>query len=194
MEELYKCKSIDIRGIGQELKKHYSDIFARSNINTLDKLAIERNKVQHFAIEISPNELTKNLIELYLKIIKPAFKIIQNGNYDATQNGISLYELNDRIAEFEKIFLDVKMGDEFYIGMCPSCKEHHHFIVYDNESYPIYTYCISCDYELRDTSLGNTEYHDCPDCSAHSLVYDIENQAGVCLWQKCFYCQEGGIR
>lgn len=193
MEELYKCKSIDIRGIGQELKKYYPESFARSNIKVLDKLATERNKIQHFAIEISPEELTKNLIELYLKVIKPAFKIIQTGSYSAEQNGISLDSIQERIVAFESSFLNVKIGDGFYIGMCPSCEEHSHFIVYKGESYPIYTYCISCDYKLDDINILSTEYHICPECAAPSLIYDEERQAGVCLWRKCYYCREGGF-
>lgn len=193
MEELYKCKSIDIRGIGQELKKHYGESFTNSNIKVLDKLATERNKIQHFAIEISPDDLTKKLIELYIKLIKPAFKIAQSGEYNEEQNGISLSSINERITEFEKVFLNVKIGDGFYIGMCPSCSEHHHFIIYEGESYPIHTYCISCDYQLNDLNLEAGDYHICPDCSAPSLVYDEKHKAGVCLWRKCYYCQEGGF-
>ncbi|MEO2267918.1 hypothetical protein V1358_11445 [Pseudoalteromonas sp. YIC-656] len=193
MDELYKCKSIDIRGIGQELRKHYPEVFLNSNIKVLDRSAIERNKIQHFAIEVSPEDLTKNLIELYLKVIKPAFKIVQAGSYSVEQNGITLDTINERIFRFENSFLNVKIGDGFYIGMCPSCEEHHHFIIYEGESYPIYTYCISCDYELADINILSTEYHICPECGAPSLVYDETNQAGVCLWRKCYYCQEGGF-
>lgn len=193
MDELYKCKSIDIRGIGQELKKHYPEVFTNNNIKELDRSAVERNKIQHFAIEVSPEDLTKNLIELYLKVIKPAFRIIQTGTYSVEQNGITLDSINERIFAFEKSFLNLKIGGGFYIGMCPLCEEHHHFIIYEDDSYPIYTYCISCNYELIDINILSTEYHVCPECSAASLIYDEANQAGVCLWRKCYYCQEGGF-
>ncbi|TOB48209.1 hypothetical protein, partial [Vibrio parahaemolyticus] len=72
-----------------------------SNIKVLDRSAIERNKIQHFAIEVSPEDLTKNLIELYLKVIKPAFKIVQAGSYSVEQNGITLDTINERIFRFE---------------------------------------------------------------------------------------------
>jgi len=191
MEELYKCKSIDIRGITQELKKHYSDIFTRANIKVLEKLAIERNKVQHFAIEISPKELNDKLLELYLLVIKPAFKIIQSKSYDVGVNGISNDEITERISKFEESFLTIKIGDGFYIGMCPKCTEYHHFIIYDGESYPTYTYCTSCDYELKD--IDPCDYQICPECSWPSLIYDKNSEAGVCLVNKCYYGKEGGF-
>lgn len=191
MEELYKCKSIDIRGIAQELKKHYSSVFTNANIKILESLAVERNKVQHFAIEISPEELNNKLLELYLLVIKPAFKIIQSSNYDKETNGIDIDEINERILKFEKSFLAVKIGDGFYIGMCPKCREHHHFIIYEGKSFPTYSYCVSCDYELKD--IDTSDYQICPECNACSLVYDRDNQAGVCLWKKCYYCKEGGF-
>ena len=191
MEELYKCKSIDIRGITQELKKHYSDTFSKSNIKALEELVIERNKVQHFAIEISPNELNDKLLRLYLLVIKPAFGIIQSNNYDAESNGISNDEITDRISKFEEAFLTIKIGDGFYIGMCPKCEEFHHFIIYDGESYPTYSYCMSCDYELKDIDI--CDYQICPECSWPSLIYDKDNQAGVCLYNKCYYSKEGGF-
>lgn len=193
MDELYKCKSIDINGIGQELRKHYPAIFTNSNIKVLETLAIERNKIQHYAIEIAPEELTKNLIELYLKVIKPAFRLVQNSEYDSAVSGVDLGEINDRIVRFEQSFLNVKIGDGFYVGMCPVCKNSHHFIIYEGDSFPRYTYCISCNYELSDIGILQTEYHTCPECNASSLVYDEQNQAGVCLWKKCYYCKEGGF-
>jgi len=191
MEELYKCKSIDIRGIAQELKKHYSGTFTKSNIKVLEKLAIDRNKVQHFAIEILPKELNEKLLELYLLVIKPAFTIIQSNNYDSDSNGISDEEITVRISKFEEAFLSIKIGEGFYIGMCPKCEELHHFIIYDGESYPTYSYCIACDYELKDLDIHN--YEICPECSWPSLVYDKDNQAGVCLYEKCYYGREGGF-
>jgi len=191
MDELYKCKSIDIRGITQELKKHYPKIFTNLNVKALEKLAIERNKVQHFAIEILPADLNKMLLELYLLIIKPAFKIIQSSNYDMATNGISTIEITERISKFEESFLTLKIGDGFYISMCPKCNEYHHFIIYEGESYPIYSYCVSCDYELKDIDI--CDYQICPECDSPSLIYDSEHQAGVCLWKKCYYCKEGGF-
>jgi len=191
MEELYKCKSIDIRGITQELKKHYSDTFTKSNIKVLEKIATERNKIQHFAIEISPKDLNEKLLELYLLVIKPAFKIIQSNSYDVEANGISKEEITKRISKFEESFLSIKIGDGFHIAMCPKCEEYHHFIIYDGESFPTFSYCISCDYELKD--LDVCDYQMCPECESPSLIYDSENQAGVCLWYKCYYSKEGGF-
>jgi hypothetical protein len=192
IEELYNCKSLNIRGISIEVKKHYDNIFTNTNIKVFEKLAKERNKIQHFAIEISPEVLTNQLLELYLLIIKPAFKIITEHDYSHPKDGISLYEIKERISNFESSFLSIQIGDGFSQGICPVCNSYNNlFIIYEDESYPFYCYCTACDYELKD--IAPESYNICPECDSASLVYDEEYQAGICLWHKCYYCNEGGF-
>ncbi|MEY8215687.1 MAG: hypothetical protein RPR97_14535 [Colwellia sp.] len=191
LDELYNCKSIDIGGISQNLKKHYSDTFKSANVKSLEKLAIERNKFQHFAIEISTEKLKKMLLELYLLVIKPAFKIIQS-SYNTSDKDYS-ENITYRIAKFEESFLTVKTGvsDGFAISMCPKCKDNYHFIIYEENSHPIYSYCLSCDYQLQDlNSCGNEE---CPECGWLTLVYDTKHKAGVCLFDKCYFSNQLGF-
>lgn len=189
INELYKCKSIDIAELGRELRKNYPKIFNDGDIKILNKLALERNKIQHFAIEISPDELIRVLLEMYLRIIKPAFRIIQESDHKNRADLIDIAEINDRIMRFEESFLAVKVGDGFCTGSCPQCNEQHHLIIYENDSYPIYSYCVSCHYELKD--IKSSSYEVCPECGANSLIYDSSKKAGVCLWKECYHCREG---
>ena len=192
VDELYNCKSIDIGGIGRELKKHYPNIFSNSNLKVLDKLAKERNKIQHFAIEILPSELLQKLLQLYFLLIKPAFKIIQKSRPSNLDDDEITYDsIDERVSTFEKEFLKIKIGEGFHQGMCPKCHEYDFFIIFDGESYPFSCYCTTCDYQLKD--ISPEDYHLCPECDSLSLVYDTNEEAGLCLWHKCYYCKEGGF-
>jgi HEPN domain-containing protein len=79
IEELYNCKSIDINEICSELKKHYPSKFDNISRKVIENMSRERNKIQHFAIDIDSTTIKTSLIKLYGKVIKPCFEILNDG-------------------------------------------------------------------------------------------------------------------
>lgn len=186
-DELYRVKSIDINSLCSEIVKHYPSEF-KGKINIVSGLAKERNKIQHFAIDIAPELLSKLLTSLYMDVFKPAFKIILS-DLDYVNQYNSPLEKNIFNAEMK--FLDIQGDSDNYLAMCPKCENHSHFILYKGTGFPVETYCICCDYKNADLDIS--DYLMCPECDAPALIYDKNNSAGVCLYEKCYYAKEGGF-
>lgn len=193
IDELYNCKSIDINEICFELTKHYSHSFDKIAIKTIEGMAKERNKIQHFALEISPDFLKNNLIQLYGKVIKPAFEII---NYADKKNENKLGERIEDLyclmsnADREESILKLSKED-FTRGSCFNCDNYSMFIFFDKQSYPTRFYCTSCPHERRDINID--EFRICPECGNYSLIFDNSIYAGLCLNSKCANHRDGGI-
>lgn len=189
MTELFECKSIDINGICQELKNYYPDKFQRANLKVIQDLAKERNKIQHFAFEMSPNELKGSLLKLYIMVIKPAMKIAgKKAALDTFVEGINKINFDEQATDVEESFLNVDKRNEFTKGGCCHCENYSLFIIYDGESYPIACYCTTCGFER--TNIDMSEFFECPECSAPSVIYDEKLGAGMCLWYRCADCAE----
>ncbi|HGM5003691.1 TPA: hypothetical protein ACKPZR_004675 [Serratia marcescens] len=187
-QELYRCLSVNIAGLRRLVSTHYAAAFSPDGLKVLDTLALERNKIQHFAIEIDPEHLARLLRELYREIYKPAFAILQSDEADLTTHES---DLKEQIVQFEQQFLDIDVEDEYHLAMCPACESWSHFILYRGESYPVETYCTCCDFRL--TNLLPEDHQFCPDCRAASVIYLPERQKGVCLWYKCDYSSYDGF-
>ena len=186
-DESYKLKSIDINSLCDEVMKHYSEEF-KGKLGIVKGLAKERNKIQHFAIEILPEILSKLLSSLYIEVFKPSFRIILSEiDYVNQYNSI----IEKQIIGAEQKFLKIQGDTDNYLALCPSCENHSHFILYKGTGYPVETYCICCDYKNEDIDMS--DYLDCPECGFPSLIFDKENNAGVCLNDKCYYGKEGGF-
>ncbi|EDW3871149.1 hypothetical protein YQ06_000933 [Salmonella enterica subsp. diarizonae] len=186
-DELYKVKSIDINTLCSEVLRHYPVEF-KGKINIVSGLAKERNKIQHFAIDIDPEVLSKLLTSLYVDVFKPSFKIILSDlSYVNPYNS----PLEKQIIDSERKFLDIQGDSDNYLAMCPKCENHPHFILYKGTGYPVDTYCICCDY--KNVDIDASELFVCPECGNPSLIYDEDNLAGVCLYEKCYYAKEGGF-
>ncbi|HFO2533769.1 TPA: hypothetical protein ACHJX8_003689 [Yersinia enterocolitica] len=185
--ELHACKSVDIPRLCVLIKEYYPTEFSEESLKLLKAVAIERNRIQHFAIEINPQFLSLQLHSLYELIYRPAFLVIQYDEMADSWNSA----LREKIISFEKSFLDLAIGDGYDLAMCPNCESWSHFIIHRGQSYPVMTSCICCGYGLKD--LEPWDYHVCPECGAGGLVYDASRGAGVCLWHKCYYSYEGGF-
>ncbi len=186
-DESYKLKSIDINSLCDEVTKYYPTEF-KGKLNIVKGLAKERNKIQHFAIEISPEVLSTLLSSLYIEVFKPSFKIILSElDYVNPYNS----PLEKQIIEAEKTFLKIQGDTDNFLALCPKCESHSHFILYKGTGYPVETYCICCDYKNKDIDIS--DYLKCPECSFHTLIFDGNNSAGVCLNEKCYYGNEGGF-
>lgn len=193
IEELYNCKSIDINELCVELKKHYPSNFDNLGRNIIKNIAKERNKIQHFAIQISPATLKSSLIQLYGKVIKPCFEIINYSNKSEPNIfGEMLEELYCLFenANREEAMLKIK-EDDYTRGDCYNCNHYSMFVFYDKSSYPTRFYCTSCP--LKNDSIEISEFRECPECGANSLLYNDNLIGGICLYYKCSNHLEGGI-
>ncbi|MCV5639095.1 hypothetical protein OFN49_29880, partial [Escherichia coli] len=91
--------------------------------------------LQHFALEVRPQELAMQLSELYQQIFRPAFVIIQS---DETENSWNS-DLRQDIIALEQQFLDITVNQEYTLALCPVCESFSHFILYQGESFPART-------------------------------------------------------
>ncbi|HID3656895.1 TPA: hypothetical protein ACXEV6_004429 [Serratia marcescens] len=187
-QELYRCVSVNIADLRKLVNTHYPAAFSPDGLKLLNTLALERNKIQHFAIEIAPETLAMLLRELYREVYKPAFAILQLDDAELTTYDS---EIKEKIVDFERQFLDIDVEGEYHLAMCPACESWSHFIMYRGESYPVETYCTCCDFRL--TNLLPEDHQFCPDCRAPSVIYLPERQKGVCLWYKCDYSSYDGF-
>ncbi|WP_413479243.1 hypothetical protein [Serratia proteamaculans] len=187
-QDLYRCKSVAIAGLIELLEKHYPHSFEKNSLSLLNTLALERNKIQHFAIEISPETLAMMLRELYRTVYKPAFAILQSDDTELTTYDS---DIKEKIVKFERQFLDIDVEDEYHLAMCPVCESWSHFILYRGESFPVETYCTCCEFRLE--NLRPEDHHFCPECDWPAVVYVPKHQAGACLAYTCYYSKEGGF-
>lgn len=187
-QELYRCKSVAICELCKRVKEYYPALFNEEDLQLMSFIATERNKIQHFAIEINPDHLAVLLRELYLNIFKPAFRVIL-----IDEDGIDSFnsKIKQQIISFEEQFLNITIEHEYTLALCPNCESWSHFIIYAGDSFPVETYCMCCDFLLFDLNI--CDYKICPECDAASVIYVPEHQAGVCLWHKCYYSKEGGF-
>jgi len=194
IEELYDCKSIDVNEICTEIRKHYSNDFDSVSLRLIEKIAKERNKVQHFAIEINSSTIKTYLIQLYGKVIKPCFKILNDYRLAFNENLIGekiekLYCLHSNANREEAM---LKISDEdFRRGCCSNCNNYSMFIFYDKNCSPTRFYCTSCSHERKKIDIS--EFRVCPECGVNSLIYDDSLYGGICLWYKCANHGDGGV-
>ena len=74
-----------------------------------------RNNLQHFALEVRPQELAMQLSELYQQIFRPAFVIIQS---DETENSWNS-DLRQDIIALEQQFLDITVNQNTPLHFVP---------------------------------------------------------------------------
>ncbi|EMM9641736.1 hypothetical protein NTP67_07725 [Providencia rettgeri] len=186
-EELYKLKSIDMSSLYDEILKYYPNDF-KGKLNIVKILAKERNKVQHFALEINSDVLSKLLANLYTDVFKTAFKIIL---LDLGYINPYVCSLTKEIMDAEEKFLNIHGDSDNSIAMCPNCESYSHFILFKGTGHPVDTYCIVCDYKNIDIDI--CDFLICPECGWPSLIYNEDYSAGVCLNEKCYYGNQGGF-
>jgi hypothetical protein len=193
IEELYNCKSIDIIEICYEIKKQYGSHFDNLAIKLIENIARDRNKIQHFAIEISSASIQLDLIQLYGKVIKPSFSILNSfSSKDINVLGEKIEELFCLLANADREERVLKISKEdFSRCYCYNCSNYSMFIFFDNQGYPTRFYCTSCPYD--NTQINISEFRECPECLTNSLIFDNSLFSGVCLNSKCKNQIDGGM-
>jgi len=192
LSELFECKSLEINKLCSEVKKHYFDF---PTLKIVENAARQRNKIQHFGIQIEANEIKGLILGLYYQVISPALKIIGKSIEDKKYDDVLYGELNNifsffAVADNEQKFITVN-GEDFTRTHCHYCGNYSLFIFYDTQSYPTRYYCSSCN--NKKDNINIEEFRDCPECGACSIVYDESIDAGICLWYKCANNKDGGI-
>lgn len=193
LDELYNCKSIDIKEICITIKKFYPNYFDNNSIKIIEKIAKERNKIQHFAIDINTNEIKENLTLLYGKVIKPSFEYLNDNNksikniFDDKIEEIFGYHKN---ADLEEKILRTK-NINYGRGCCYNCSNYSLFVI--NEAQNLYKefYCTSCPINLKE--IDETKIRECPECYCNSLLYYDETFQGICLNTHCANNRDGGV-
>lgn len=185
--ELHQCKSVNVNQLCKLLKTYYPAEFSESALQMMKTVGQLRNNLQHFALEVRPQELSMQLSELYQQIFRPAFVIIQS---DETENSWNS-DLRQDIIALEQQFLDITVNQEYTLALCPVCESFSHFILYQGESFPARTHCICCGFSLN--NLQTWDFQECPECSVPSVIYLPEQRVGVCLWYKCEYSKMDGF-
>lgn len=195
IDEVYNCKSIDVNKLCKEIIRFYPRFFNKNSFKIVDQMANERNKIQHFCLEIESKEVQNLILKLYKKILSPALKIL----CDKVRNDEINCQLNEdlnkifcffEVADKEENFL--KLSDEnFTRGSCYDCGNYSLFMFYGDSGYPEKIYCTSCDFKRDNIQLD--EYRICPECGGNSLIYDDALEGGICLWHKCANHRDGGV-
>lgn len=195
LDELYNCKSIEINKLCSEVLRLYSTQFDKNSIRIFEKLTRERNKLQHFCVEIDKSEIQSLILGLYNMVIKRALSILSSKVIDGQTSTVVEEKLDDifcfvKAADQEEAILKLEQKD-FTRGSCFNCGNYSLFIFYDNDSYPNKVYCTSCGFNHED--ISEEDYRICPECGVNSLVYDHSLQGGICLWYRCANIRDGGI-
>lgn len=185
--ELHRCQSVNIEQLCELLKTYYPLEFSDTAFQMMKAVAQLRNNLQHFALEVSPQELTIQLTELYQQVFRPAFILLQRDEIHDSWNS----DVRKQFIDLETRFMDIITPDEYALALCPACESWSHFIVYDGESYPISSHCICCNFRLN--NLQTWDFQLCPDCGWYSVIYVPEYQAGACLCHTCYYSKEAGF-
>jgi hypothetical protein len=185
--ELHRCQSVNIEGICKLLGEYNPNEFPAATLKMISAVAQMRNNLQHFALEISPEDLAMQLSELYRQVFRPAFILLQADEADNAWNS----EVRRQYIALEAQFMEISTPDEYTLALCPACESWSHFIVYGGESYPVSSHCICCNFRLQ--NLQPWDFHRCPECDCPSVVYVPEHRAGACLVYKCYYSKEGGF-
>ncbi|MEG9672609.1 hypothetical protein V6X57_24550 [Serratia bockelmannii] len=95
--------SVNIADLRKLVNTHYPTAFSPDGLKLLNTLALERNKIQHFASEIAPETLAMLLRELYREVYKSAFAILQSDDAVLTTYNS---DIKEKIVDFEQRFLD----------------------------------------------------------------------------------------
>lgn len=195
LNEVYNCKSIEINKLCQEIIRFYPKHFNNATLKIVEQMAKERNKIQHFCLEIQSKEVQNLLLKLYNNVLSPALKILSESVLNDKTNDQLNEKLKDifcfvEVSDKEEAFLNLAIKD-FTRGSCFACGNYSLFMIYGSHGYPEKTYCTSCDFRLDDIKID--EYRICPECGANSLIYDETLEAGICLWHKCANHSDGGI-
>lgn len=193
LEELYNCKSIDINEICAKIKKFYPNYFDNISIKTIEKMAKERNKFQHFAIDIDADIIKRNLILLYGKVIKPCFKYLNDNNkniknifedkieeiFEFQQNS----DIEYKVLQIEKI--------NFSRGCCYNCSNYSFFVIKETQNSFKEFYCTSCP--MESTEIDNEKLRECPECNCETLLFNDDLLGGICLNTNCANSRDGGV-
>lgn len=195
IDEVYICKSIDINRLCKEVIRFYPQYFNKNSLKIMDQMAKERNKIQHFCLEIESKEVQNLILKLYKKILSPALKILSikvrndeiNYKFNEDLNKIfCFFEVADKEEDFLKL-----SNEDFTRGSCYDCGNYSLFMFYGDSGYPEKIYCTSCDFERDNIQLD--KYRICPECGGNSLIYDDILDGGLCLWHKCANHRDGGV-
>jgi len=197
LEELFECKSLEVNKLCSEVKRIYPLEHKSINFKVIEKAARERNKIQHFGIQIQQENIQLLILELYNRVIRPAFIIIgtiiednDNSYNDYFNEKLNLIFNFFAIADREEDWL--KTQNKNFIRMnCHHCGNFSLFVFYDHQSFPVRHYCSSCNNSMD--KIDSDEFLICPECSGLSLIYDESIEAGTCLWYKCANNKDGGI-
>ncbi|GMA99152.1 hypothetical protein [Pelosinus sp. IPA-1] len=196
LDELYNCKSLDIKQICTTIKKLYPDLLDKESFKIIECSAKIRNKIQHFSLQIDKQELSKMIAKMHGKVISPALRHIGKRFLDGSFNNPFKVRVEE-ILQFDRIACQeveiLKMEDvDFERGSCFACRNYTFFFIYsEGPSYPESCYCTSCGYSKG--NLSHEEKYECPECGAFSLLYCQELEAGICLWYNCGNHKEGGL-
>ncbi|MVX62221.1 hypothetical protein GKZ28_00715 [Clostridium chromiireducens] len=194
LEEVYNCKSIDINKLCKEILRFYPEHFNRSSLGIVNQMAKERNKIQHFCLEIESNEIQGLLLKLYKNVLSPALTILSKKVRDNEINNQLNENLKEifcfmEVADKEEHILEIS-EEEFHRGSCFECGNYSLFMIY-NGGYPETAYCTSCGFKRYNILVD--EYRECPECGGYSLIYDDELEGGICLWYNCANHKDGGV-
>ena len=193
LEELFKCKSLEIGELCREVKKYYKEL---RSLKIVEDLAKERNKIQHFATDFDEKKLVEDIIKLNYKVITPSLRIIgeEVEDLDIKKDELnmkikSIFSLWDIADKEEKILnLDSKI---FSRGGCPGCGNYSLFIIFKEGSHPTSYYCTSCNHSEEEIDIS--ELHICPECGWPSLMYSEKLGGGICLCDDCSFCKESEV-
>lgn len=196
LQELYNCKSLEVNKLCKEVVRFYPEVFNKTNIKIVERMAKERNKIQHFAWEANKEEIKKIILELWHNIISPSLKIIEesiecgeiaNNLHEDLEKAFNLNE----IANNEEHILSIEQKS-FTRMYCYKCGEYSLFAIFNEQgTYPEKAYCTSCDFLKNNINVE--EYMECPDCGFYSMLYDSELGGCICLNNECDNNKSGGI-
>lgn len=194
IEELSKCKSLEINKLCSSIYKYYPNEFEKNSLSIVKELAVVRNKIQHFAIKMDETKLVGMLGQLYLEVISKGLNVL--GNIITPEKNIALEEEIYKVFSFfsnaqnEEKVLNI-LGRDIRKGVCNQCNNYSLFMTYGTSGYPEYIHCSSCDFNLENIDID--EYRICPECLANSVIYIPESECGLCTWYRCCTHGDGGI-
>lgn len=197
LQELYSCKSLDVKGLCAAINTHVPDLTSpksRLNLGVYSEEASHlRNKIQHFCYNVTNDEVRSILLRLSYQVLCPLFTYLdKDKEYEPLQQ--RLYEIFavDEIIDHYKTELQSRGKTDYEIGVCYACGFYGLFIEYDSYgSYPVNCECVACSFKIE--NISGEDFHECPECSAPSLVYNEELDAGLCLWHRCPNQKDGGV-
>lgn len=101
IDELNRCKSLEINKLCREIYKYYSDEYPKGSLKIIEKMARTRNQIQHFGIIIDKSTVIAALGQLYFEVISVGLNLL--GNIGTSDKNLSLQE------EIQKVYASLKM-------------------------------------------------------------------------------------